>query len=146
MERDEVGRPQPHRALDGSGPDRVNAVEHDEFHPRLCGGLYRQPHRRNVGVKPAADVLNVEDEGVQPGELFRQRLACLAVQAEDFQAAIRIGAVTKLFIELAEQPVLGTEQRLELYPIRLEQKIKCRVALTIVAGVVGDQSHTAILW
>ena len=145
VERNEIGRAQPHRPLDRRGADWVHAIKHDEFHPGLGGGLHRQTHRRDVRVKSAANILDVEDECVQTGELFLQRLARLAVQAEDFQAAFRIGAVTDLFIELAVQPVLRAEKRLEMHPLGLEQKIERRPAFSIVAGVVGDQTDAAAL-
>src|SRR5947199_44732 len=80
--------------------------------------LHGEAHRGHVGVEARADVLDVEDEGVEAGELLRLRLARLAVEAVDRQAADRIARVADLLVRHAADAVLGAEERDERHPRR----------------------------
>ena len=66
----------PHRPLDALAAQRVGPVEHDHLDARLGGGLEAEQHRARVGVEADTRVLQVDDERVEPAQVFRRR-ACL---------------------------------------------------------------------
>ena len=68
----------PQRAGDLAAADRVGAVEHHDVLARLPGRLQDQAERRDVGVEPGPDVLDVVDQDVDPLEVPRLGLAVLA--------------------------------------------------------------------
>ena len=78
------------RAFDLSA-ERVRPVADDEPLPELGACLHREQHRPVVRVVPAADVRDVEHEGVEVGEVAacrRQALPRRAVERDDGKTAL----------------------------------------------------------
>jgi hypothetical protein len=72
--------------------------------------------RRDIGVKPRAHVLNVEDKRVDILEVFSRRRLVLAVKAINRQARLFISRVGNVrLIERAANSVLRGEKRNKLY-------------------------------
>lgn len=75
--------------------ERIGPVEHDEFDTVLGGGGHRFAHRADVGERPAADVLDVVHQHVDPPQHLRRRFPRLAVQRIDRQSGHGIGLVAQ---------------------------------------------------
>lgn len=81
-----------HRPLGGAPGHRVRPVEDDEPFAGELGGLHAVVQRPDVRVEARADVLDVEDDGVDAGrgEDVGQRPAALQVRVVDGQARGRV--------------------------------------------------------
>ncbi len=82
--------------------------------PALRCGAQAIGHGVDVGVDAGADVLQVDDEHVDEVEHLGRRLAGLAIQREDRDAAARVGAVRRLdhvVLEIGAEAVLRPEDR-----------------------------------
>src|SRR3954468_23563304 len=91
-----------HRSGDSDTADRIGPIEDDELLAMVGTGLHGLAHRRDVGVKASADVLYVEDNGVDFCEHGGRWLARLAIETEDFEAGCRVLCVADFGdIELA---------------------------------------------
>ena len=91
-----------HGTFDEHAADRIRAVEHEEFQFRIGRGGEAFADRGDVGVEAAADVLDVEDERVEPGELFGRRRAAFAVEADrPAGRSLRRGLSPIFLVELA---------------------------------------------
>ena len=71
VESDEARWTRHHRAFHAHAPDRVDAVEHEEFFLGEGGGFQRGTERGGVSVEPRADILDVEDERIDLAQLLR---------------------------------------------------------------------------
>src|SRR5450759_4780895 len=70
-----------HGSVECHAIDGIHAVQHEDFKARLAGGFQGVAQRGNVGVKTAANVLDVEYQRVQILQLFRLRSPRFAIQA-----------------------------------------------------------------
>jgi hypothetical protein len=108
-------------ALDRHATERVRPVEHDDRHLRARRGAQRERHRPDVRVVAAPDVLQIDDEHVDPFQLRRrrrQRLERLAVEARHRNPGARVAAVGDAdhVLRLAAHAVLGPEQARRPHP------------------------------
>src|SRR5690606_5219297 len=60
-----------HRARYVATIDRIGAIEYDESLALLSRCAHGLPHGGDVGIKSAADVLDVEHEGIEIGQHLR---------------------------------------------------------------------------
>ena len=97
--------------------DRIRTVQYDHVDAGLRGLLHRVPQRADVGVEPATDVLDVENERIQPLKLLRFRPHGLAVEAVDRQSGLLVRRVLDPLVHRAADSMLRAEKRLELYPL-----------------------------
>ncbi len=100
-------------ALDPQAADRVRTIQHDQANAVHGTGLHGVQHRVDERVVARADVLDVEDQDVDPGQHFRGGNAGLAIEAEDRQTGPRVLAVAHFFevLGICENTVLRTEER-----------------------------------
>ena len=132
------------RAAHRHAIDRVGAVEHDESHAVLGARFHAVPHRRDIGVEAATDVLDVEHDRVDALQHLLRRLACLAVERPDRQARRVVLAVADAFlVELALQSVLGREDRDELDGRKVRKDVDRATAVRGEAGVVRHEADLA---
>src|SRR5262249_37260042 len=68
------------RTFDGHAVDRIWPIEHDDVHASLRTRTHAEIKRPNESVVARADVLEIDNQGVETGEHFRRRLAMLTVQ------------------------------------------------------------------
>ena len=107
--------------------------------------LHADAHGGFVGVEACADVLDVVDERVDAFEHLGVRPGGFAVEAEHGQAGLFFDGVADLFVELAEQAVLGGEDLHQLAVLGVGEQIERAAAIDGEAGVVGDQGDLAIV-
>ncbi len=103
-----------HRPLHPHAADGVGAVEHHEANAGLRARLHRERHRPHERVDAHADVLQVEEDRVEPREHLRRGLAHLAVQRVDGESRARVHVVARLdhvVLLLAAGTVLRAEER-----------------------------------
>ena len=130
-----------HRSRNGYAVDRVGAIEDDEALAVLGRGQHRIPHRRDVGVKARSDVLDVEDERVEPLEHRGGWPAMFAVQADDRDAGRGVEAVVDNGdVELAARAVLRAEEPDEFDVSGSMQVAGCAAPVARQARMIGDQS------
>ena len=67
--------------LDANTPERVRSIQHDEADLRIRGRLHGELHCADIGIKTDTDVLNVEDERIDPLEHLGRGCARIAVEA-----------------------------------------------------------------
>ena len=94
----------------------------------------------DVGVETTADVLNVEDESVDFGELVSGRFAAFAVKTINGKAGAFIDAVGNGFVEVAVDAVLGTEEHLEMHVGRVVEHVNRRIAAVTAASWIRDEA------
>ena len=127
------------RAGDLAAPDRVGAVENQDVLAALLGRLQDQAERRDVGVEPSPDVLDIVDQDVDPLEVPGLGLAVPPVQADDRQAGRLIPAVGDRGVDLAANAVLGAEEFDELHARCPEEDVDRRGPAARPAGMIRDQ-------
>ncbi len=81
------------RALERQTADGIGPVEHHDGDLRPGRFLEDIAQRRHVGVEARADILDVEDESVEAGEILRARAPRLAVERSNGQTRSRVQAV-----------------------------------------------------
>jgi hypothetical protein len=117
----------------------IGAIEHEEFHLALARLFHADAHRRFIGVKPSADVWNVEDERIDAFEHLIVRAGGFAVKAEDGKAGFFFDGVADFFVKLAEEAVLGGEDFDELTVFGVGEEIERASAVDGEAGLIGDE-------
>lgn len=127
-------------AFDGEAVDGIGAVENEEFFAGFLGGDHAVAHGGDVGVKAAANVLDIEDEGIEILELLGRGSAAFAVEAVNREAGFFIGGVGNFFVEQAADAVFWTKESDELNALGLVEQVDGWVALAIGAGVVADEA------
>ena len=91
-------------------PDRVRPVEDDDALPVRGGGFHGVRHGPDVGVVARADILDVEDERVEPLQHRRRRPPGGPVEAVDGDPSVRVGDLDQVLLDGVEA-VLGGEER-----------------------------------
>ena len=102
------------RPFDGVAAERVGAVEHDHGDSCRSTRLQARHHRPGERVDPRTDVLQIDDQALQPLEHRRRGLSRLAVKAVDRHAEHFVSAVPgfdHVFLLLTPESVLRREQR-----------------------------------
>ena len=128
------------RAFDVRAGDRIGAVEDIERDTSLRGFFNPVEHRAAVGVESSADVLDVEDDGVEflehPGGHAR---ATVAVEAPDGEAGGSVNSVGDVVgVDGSSDAVLWREQRHHWLTFAARISIDVAAAFTVDAGLVGD--------
>src|SRR6185503_9067803 len=139
MKRDEGRVAFVKRAFDGEAVDWINAVKDDEFDSGFGGGFQAKTHGGDVSIESAANILDIEHQGIESFELLGSGRAAGPVQTEDRQTRFLIRAVAHLFVELAADAVLRAEERLEFHFGSFLENVDGRFAITVDARVIGDQ-------
>ena len=134
-------RPVERRPFDLEAVDRIGTIEHDHRDLALGRLLHHVRHRRHVGVEARADVLQVDDERVEPVEHGGGRPPRIAVERVDGQTrSFRPSRTGHVRVEHAADAVLRAEQRDQRHVLRAVQQIDRRRAVARAAGVIGEQS------
>ena len=106
----------------------MGAVEHEHANAGLGARAHREQQRPHVGVDPAADVLQIDDEDVEPFEHLGGRLAAIRVEGVDRDSELRVPPVPGLdhvVLLLAPEPMLRPEERSELpREARVQQRVR----------------------
>jgi hypothetical protein len=103
-----------HRPFDVDAANRVRPVADDRLDAVLAASRQAIRHRVDVGVDAGADVLKIDDEGVEPLQHGGRRLACLAVERIDRHASQVVARVRRLdhvLLEIRPEAVLRPENR-----------------------------------
>ncbi len=91
---DETLEPRRNRwPFDGDPSQGIRPIKHEERTTHLGRDLHRVEHRRGERVVPGADVLHVEDQTIEPGQIPRLRPKALRpfpVETHNWQAGPRI--------------------------------------------------------
>ena len=120
----------------------VWTVEHPD-RLAVAGGLFQHvAQRRDEGVDAAAQVLQVDEDGVEGVHHLRGGPADLAVEAEDGNAEQGVGEVGRLYhvvLLVAAQAVLGAEGGGELQSCALAQGVEAVCQVARDRGRVGQQ-------
>jgi len=108
--------------------DRVGPVEHDESLVSGGGPFQRAQERRDVGVKPAADVLHVVDDGVEVVEQPFELAVGHVSEALDRQARPAVDRVVDsgAALDAPADSVFRGEQSLEHPIVVAVQEVDCR--------------------
>ena len=127
------------RAFDADAGDGVGTVEDVERQFGGGGGFQGVLHGAVVGIEARADVLDVENKGVELREHGGAGTAIgFAVEAEDADAGLRFAGVGDLFVVLfAEHAVFGGEEGGDVYA-HFAHDDEAGAAIESQAGVVGD--------
>ena len=123
------------------GADGVGAVEDDEADFGGGGGFEAMGEGGDVGVEAAADVLDVENEGVEAGELGGGGGAAVAIEAVDGEAGGGVGGVGDFrLVEVATDTVFGGEEGNEGEIFGLVEEVDGGASVAVVAAGVGDEA------
>ena len=112
---------------------------------RFAASSMHERHRRHVGVEADADVLEIDDDRVDPLEHGRGRPARVAVERVNRQPGLRVDFRRHVGVEHAADAVLRPEQRHQLHVLRLVQQVDGRGAVAGAAGVVRDEPDALAL-
>jgi hypothetical protein len=128
--------------------NRVRTIQNNHSDTMRGRLLHRITESADVGVEASAYVLNVEDQSVDPLELFWSwpiPILALArvVQGIDRQAGRRVCTVGDRFVELSTNAVLRPKQSYELNARGSMQNIRRLTAVQGSTRVVRDQAHPA---
>jgi hypothetical protein len=159
MEADETRNARHHRTLHAHAADGIHAVENDEFFLRKGGGLEGDAERGGVGVEAGADVLDIENKGVEVAELLRlgrvgpengggvvgvglagRAFRGVAVEAVNREFGFFVDGVADFFVGRPADAVLGAEEGDEFEVFRGVEQIDGAAAVAVAAAVVGDET------
>ena len=130
-----------HGAGDGDAVDRIGPVEYHEAFAIVGSGLHGVTHGRDIGIKSAADILDIEDQCVDIFEHVTGRNPRVAIQAKNPNTSTDIfGVINQRDVQLAEKSVFGTEQHNEIDLACIVQQLYIADTGTINARMVRDQS------
>lgn len=133
------------RSLDDRAADRIGTIEHPELFPKLPRTLHRVRHRRDVRVRPRADVLNVEEQHVDSSQHLGARMTRRAVEAEYGEARLRInrrgnrGAGAAIAAEAMFRRIDRLEANVAVVADRVDDRFEPRCD----AARVGDDADAA---
>src|SRR5699024_4255700 len=138
----------PHHRAVRRAADRVRPVEHDEILAGAGRGDHRLVHRPDVGVEPHTDVLDVEDDGVNPG-LGVERLELGGVRTVgvvngDAGPLVHVGLFGVAGLGGAAEAMLRTEDRADVHLAGGVHRVHdADQAVGDDAGRVGDDADPA---
>ena len=140
VDADEGGGFGVRRAFDG-GADGILAVEDDDAFAVGGGGFHAVDEGGEVGVEAAANVLEINDEGVEIAELGGGGVTVFAVEAVDGEAGGGIPAVGDFFlVQIAADAVFRAEEGAEVDLGSAVEEVDGGRAVAVVAAGVGDQA------
>ena len=130
------------RAFDLPAVHGIRAIEHHDGNLLPRGLLHHVAHRELIGVEADADVLQIDDDGIEAGEgsFDRPAGAALIEQGVNRQTRLLILRRRHIVIEHAADAVLGTEERDQLHIGSGMEKIDRRLPVTRSAGVIGHEA------
>lgn len=132
-------------SVDGETADGIDAIEDEEGEIVFRGGFHGEAHGRDIGVEAGADILNIEDERIEAGELIGGGFAAVfAVKAVDGEASFGVGFVVDVFIGFAADAVFGAEEGDEVDVGGLVEEVDGGGAGAIAAGVIGDEAEALV--
>ncbi|MDW8207604.1 MAG: hypothetical protein RMJ43_07180 [Chloroherpetonaceae bacterium] len=130
-------------SFDMDSVDGVGSVEDDVAEVVLCGGFEGVEERGDVGVEAASDVLDVEDEGVDAGELVGLGALALSVEAVDGESGSGVVGVGDAGVGGALESVFGCEEGVEVESGGVVEEVDGGYSVLVAAGVVGDEGDVA---
>ena len=130
------------RAVHLQAAEGIGAVEDDDLDVALKAGLHRVAHDNVERVGAHTDVLQINHERVEAGELGLGGLAVGAVQGIDGQAGASVHRVGDVGAGLvgAVDAVLGAEERDEPDVWRAAEDINRALAAPVHAGGMCEQA------
>src|SRR6266850_3801022 len=136
-----------HVALDADAAERVRPVEHDDGDAGARARTHGEGERPLEGVVARADVLKIDDEGVEPGEHRRRRLPRGAVEADHRESRDGIALVRDRGVILWRAPdsVLGREQSRQAHAARVGEQRRRVLEATVHRRLVAEQADGAAL-
>ena len=159
MEADETRNARHHRTLHAHAADGIHAVENDEFFLRQRGGFEGNAERGGVGVEAGADVLDIENKGVEVAELLGlgrvgpenggsvvgvglagRAFRGVAVETVNREFGFFVDGVADFFVGRPADAVFGAEERDEFEVFRGVEQIDGAAAVAVAAAVVGDET------
>ena len=159
MEADETRNPRHHRTLHAHAADGIHAVENDEFFLRKRGGFEGDAERGGISVEAGADVLDIENKGVEVAELLRlgrvgpengggvvgvglagRAFRGVAVETVNGELSFFVDGVADFFVGRPADAVLGAEEGDEFHVFRGVEQIDGAAAVAIAAAVIGDET------
>ena len=159
MEADETRNARHHRTLHAHAADGIHAVENDEFFLRKRGGFEGNAERGGVGVEAGAEVLDIENKGVEVAELLGlgrvgpenggsvvgvglagRAFRGVAVETVNRELGFFVDGVADLFVGRPADAVFGAEERDEFQVFRGVKQIDGAAAVAIAAAVIGDET------
>ena len=122
---------------------RINAVKNDELYPRFLCGFHCEPHGGKVGIEATADILHVEDKGIDLAEVLRAWftpiLSC--VEAVHRQACLFIKTIFDPAVPRAPDSVFGTEKGHQLHTGGIVQQVNCSLPIPVYSRWICDQTR-----
>ena len=112
----------------------------------LSGSVHGLTHGRDIGIKPRANILDIENQSVDADQHVSCRAAVPAIQTDDIDSGGGIPAVIYYRdILRTNRTVLGAEQRDEINFPGFMQKLDGAASLAVDTCLVGDQSDMSAL-
>src|SRR4051812_13915696 len=109
-----------HRAFCGDAIDWIRPVKHDHCNTTSFAGAHAKVHRPNESVISRADILQIDEQDVEPMEHLGSRLTMFTVQAVDRHKETRMLVrfpFHHVIFRLPQETVLWTKKRCELKQI-----------------------------
>ena len=104
-----------HGAVHVGSIDGVGAIQNHKSAFMLGGGSHRLTQRRDVGVKPSPDVLDVEHQRIDTFEHFERRSARFTIQTVDLESGLCICCIVDFGgIQYPFESMFGAEQGSQL--------------------------------
>lgn len=120
----------------------VGAVKDDDFNPIGEAGLHRSNHATDIGVGADADVLKVDDYGIESLQHFAARPTVLSIERVDRKAGAGVGAVWDGFIGffVTVDAVFWAKEGNEAGIVCAAQDIDSALSVAVDSGGVGQES------
>ena len=129
----------PSTAAPPIGLGRSHTIDRERVPGR---GAQAVGHRVDERVDARADILQIDDQDVEPAQHLGRRLARFAVEGVDRHPPYRVGRVRRLdhvVLQVRAEPVLRAEQRGQRHPRRAEDEIGGVRERRVHRGRVADE-------
>ena len=131
------------RALDRVAADGIRSIadDHPDAVPRR--GTHAVRHGVDERVDARADVLQIDDQHVEPAQHVGRRLTGVAVEREDRDLAAAVAAVRRLdhvVLQVRAEPVLRSEERRQRDLGILKEPIRGVLELRVDRGWVAHEA------
>ena len=128
------------RAFDVETADRIRPIQNKDRQLNLCGFLHHVTKRRDVGIEPRADVLDIVDKRVEIFELLGFGPAALAVEGINWKPGRVVFRIRDFVVNEATNAVFGREERDEFHARRFVQHVDRLSSFAIATGVIRNQT------
>ena len=132
------------RAFHCEATDRIRPIAHDDRHAVLAARDEAVGHGVDEGVDARADVLQIDDQGVEPREHLGGGLPRFAVERVDRHAPRVVVPVRRLdhvVLQVGPEAVLRPEDGAERHAVGRAHTIDDVPELVIDRGGIGDDTH-----